>query len=126
MAEIRFDERVAIVTGAGGGIGRTHALLLAERGAKVVVNDLGGNVDGSGEGTAPADGVVAEITDAGGIAMPDYRPVDDFEAAEQLVQDVYDRWGRVDIVINNAGILRDRAFNNMTEDEFDRVYAVHL
>ncbi len=126
MADIRFDDRVAIVTGAGGGIGRSHALLLAERGAKVVVNDLGGNVDGSGEGTALASEVVEEIRSAGGTATPDFHPVDDFDAAEQIVQDTYDRWGRVDIVINNAGILRDRAFNNMTEDEFDRVYAVHL
>ena len=126
MAPIRFDDRVAIVTGAGGGIGRSHARLLAERGAKVVVNDLGGNVDGTGEGTALASEVVAEIRDAGGTAVPDFRPVDDFDAAEQIVQDAYDRWGRVDIVVNNAGILRDRAFNNMTESEFDRVYAVHL
>jgi len=126
MSEVRFDDRVAIVTGAGGGLGRTHALLLASRGAKVVVNDLGGARDGSGAGTAMADQVVSEIKAAGGEATPDYNGVNTAEGGEAIVKTALDAYGKVDIVINNAGILRDRAFHNQTEEDWDGVMAVHL
>jgi len=105
VSQIRFDERVAIITGAGGGLGRSHALLLASRGAKVVVNDLGGSVDGSGGGTSAADAVVEEIKAAGGEAIANYASVSDAEGAAAMVQSAIDAFGRVDIVINNAGIL---------------------
>ncbi len=126
MSEIRFDGRVAIVTGAGGGLGRAHALLLASRGAKVVVNDLGGARDGTGAGTAMADKVVEEIRAGGGEAVPDYHGVDTAEGGEAIVKTALDAYGKVDILINNAGILRDRAFHNLTEEDWDRVLAVHL
>ncbi len=126
MSEVRFDGRVAIVTGAGGGLGRAHALLLASRGAKVVVNDLGGARDGTGAGTAMADQVVKEIVDAGGEAVPDYHGVDTAAGGEAIVKTALDAYGKVDILINNAGILRDRAFHNLTEEDWDRVLAVHL
>ncbi|MEE8347839.1 MAG: SDR family oxidoreductase [Dehalococcoidia bacterium] len=126
MSEVRFDGRVAIVTGAGGGLGRAHALLLASRGAKVVVNDLGGARDGTGAGTAMADKVASEIKAAGGEATPDYNGVNTVEGGEALVKTALDAYGKVDIVINNAGILRDRAFHNQTEEEWDAVLSVHL
>jgi len=126
VSEIRFDGRVAIVTGAGGGLGRAHALLLASRGAKVVVNDLGGARDGTGAGTAMADKVVEEIRAGGGEAVPDYHGVDTAEGGEAIVKTALDAYGKVDILINNAGILRDRAFHNLTEEDWDRVLAVHL
>ncbi len=126
MSEVRFDDRVAIVTGAGGGLGRAHALLLASRGAKVVVNDLGGARDGTGAGTAMADKVASEIKAAGGEATPDYNGVNTVEGGEALVKTALDAYGKVDIVINNAGILRDRAFHNQTEEEWDAVLSVHL
>ena len=126
MSEVRFDGRVAIVTGAGGGLGRAHALLLASRGAKVVVNDLGGARDGTGAGTAMADQVVNEIKAAGGEATPDYHGVDTAEGGEAIVKTALDAYGKVDIVVNNAGILRDRAFHNMTEEDWEKVLAVHL
>ncbi len=126
MSEVRFDGRVAIVTGAGGGLGRAHALLLASRGAKVVVNDLGGARDGTGASTSMADQVVAEIKAAGGEAVADYHGVDTVEGGEAIVKTALDAWGKVDILINNAGILRDRAFHNMTEEDWDKVMAVHL
>jgi NAD(P)-dependent dehydrogenase (short-subunit alcohol dehydrogenase family) len=126
MSEIRFDDRVAIVTGAGGGLGRTHALLLASRGAKVVVNDLGGARDGTGGGTTMADQVVEEIRAAGGEATPNYDGVDTVAGGEALVKTALDAYGKVDILINNAGILRDRAFHNLTEEDWDKVQAVHL
>jgi NAD(P)-dependent dehydrogenase (short-subunit alcohol dehydrogenase family) len=126
MSEVRFDDRVAIVTGAGGGLGRAHALLLASRGAKVVVNDLGGARDGTGAGSAMADQVVAEIKAAGGQAAPDYHGVNTAEGGEAIVQTALDNFGKVDILVNNAGILRDRAFHNLTEEDWDMVLAVHL
>jgi NAD(P)-dependent dehydrogenase (short-subunit alcohol dehydrogenase family) len=126
MSDVRFDDRVAIVTGAGGGLGRSHALLLASRGAKVVVNDLGGARDGTGAGTAMADKVVEEIRAAGGEATPNYDGVDTVAGGESLVKTAVDAYGKVDILINNAGILRDRAFHNQTEDDWDKVLAVHL
>ncbi len=125
--ELRYDGKVAIITGAGGGLGRSHALLLASRGAKVVVNDLGGSVDGSGSGSAsPAEKVVAEIKAAGGEAVVDSHNVAQRESAAQIIKTALDNFGRVDIVINNAGILRDKSFRNMTPELFDPVMAVHL
>lgn len=125
--ELRYDGKVAIITGAGGGLGRSHALLLASRGAKVVVNDLGGSVDGSGSGSAtPAEKVVAEIKAAGGEAVVDSHNVAQKESAAQIIKTALDNFGRVDIVINNAGILRDKSFRNMTPELFDPVMAVHL
>ena len=126
MSEVRFDGRVAIVTGAGGGLGRAHALLLASRGAKVVVNDLGGARDGTGGGAAMADQVVNEIRAAGGEATPNYDGVDTMAGGESIVKTALDAYGKVDILVNNAGILRDRAFHNQTEDDWDKVMAVHL
>jgi NAD(P)-dependent dehydrogenase (short-subunit alcohol dehydrogenase family) len=126
MSDVRFDDRVAIVTGAGGGLGRGHALLLASRGAKVVVNDLGGARDGTGSGSAMADQVVAEIKAAGGEATPDYNGVDTAAGGEAIVKTAMDAYGKVDIVVNNAGILRDRAFHNQTEEDWDKVLLVHL
>ena len=122
---IRSDNRVAIVTGAGVGLGRSHALLLASRGAKVVVNDPGGSVDGSGGANAVADAVVAEIKAAGGEAVASYGSVSDAKAAQGIIDTAMDTWGRVDILVNNAGILRDKAFNNMTLEEYELVNAVH-
>jgi NAD(P)-dependent dehydrogenase (short-subunit alcohol dehydrogenase family) len=107
-------------------LGRAHALLLASRGARVVVNDLGGARDGSGAGTAMADQVAEEIRAAGGEAVPDYHGVDTVEGGEAIAQTALDTYGKVDILINNAGILRDRAFHNLTEEDWDRVLAVHL
>ncbi|MEV5706255.1 SDR family oxidoreductase [Actinoallomurus sp. NPDC052274] len=126
MAELRFDGRVAIVTGAGQGLGRQHALELAARGAKVVVNDLGGALDGTGASTGPAAEVVAEITKNGGEAVASTDNVATTEGAEAIVRTALDAFGRVDIVVNNAGILRDKSFKNMSPEEFDQVIAVHL
>lgn len=120
-----FEGKVAIVTGAGGGLGREHALLLAEYGAKVVVNDLGGSVDGSGQGDA-ADVVVEEIRAAGGEAVANKDSVSDREGAKNIVATAVDTYGTVDILINNAGILRDKSFKKMTLDEWDIVINVHL
>ncbi len=122
---IRFDGRVAIVTGAGNGLGRCHALELARRGAKVVVNDLGG--DRSGVGTSDAaEQVVEEIKAAGGDAMANGCSVTDYEAVEAMVQEAKERWGSVDILVNNAGILRDKTFAKMPLDDFAMVLDVHL
>jgi NAD(P)-dependent dehydrogenase (short-subunit alcohol dehydrogenase family) len=121
-----LDGKVAIVTGAGRGIGREHALALAAAGAKVVVNDLGGSLGGEGNDLAPAEAVVAEIRAAGGEAVADGENVADFAAAERLVAHAVEAFGRLDILVNNAGILRDRMLVNMTEDEWDAVIAVHL
>src|SRR3954469_16592918 len=118
--------KVAIVTGAGRGIGREHALALAAAGANVVVNDLGGSVAGEGSDATPAQGVVNEIVAAGGQAVANYDDVSSFTAAETMVQRAIDRYGRLDILVNNAGILRDRMLVNMTEEEWDSVIAVHL
>src|SRR5687768_1704185 len=108
--ELRFDDRVAIVTGAGNGLGRSHALLLAARGAKVVVNDLGGGIHGEGKSQSAADKVVDEIKAAGGTAVANYHSV---EEGGQIVQAALDAFGRIDIVVNNAGILRDVSFAKM-------------
>ncbi|EYF08740.1 peroxisomal multifunctional enzyme type 2 [Chondromyces apiculatus] len=121
--ELRFDGRVAIVTGAGGGLGRAHALLLASRGAKVVVNDLGGSMHGGGKNSAAADRVVEEIKAAGGEAAANY---DSVEEGGRIVQAALDHFGRIDIVINNAGILRDVTFHKMTEEDWDLIYRVHV
>ena len=122
---IRFDDQVAIVTGAGGGIGREHALELARRGAKVVVNDLGGSVDGSGTSDA-AEAVVQQIKDAGGEAIANGASVTDLSAIQDMVKEVMDKWGRIDILVNNAGILRDKSFHNVTLDDFNLVMDVHF
>ncbi|HEU4734779.1 MAG TPA: SDR family NAD(P)-dependent oxidoreductase [Kofleriaceae bacterium] len=121
--ELRFDGRVAIVTGAGGGLGRAHALLLAARGAKVVVNDLGGSHTGEGKSSSAADKVVAEIKDKGGEAVANYDSVED---GDKIVKTAVDAFGKVDIVINNAGILRDVSFQKMTQADWDLVYRVHV
>jgi NAD(P)-dependent dehydrogenase (short-subunit alcohol dehydrogenase family) len=127
MADIGFDNKVAIITGAGGGLGREHALLLASRGAQIVINDLGGTVDGSGEGTeGPAHTTAKEINDLGGVAVADTNSVATPEGGEAIVQTAVDAFGKVDIVINNAGILRDKAFHNMTPDLLNPVLDVHL
>lgn len=126
MDEIRFEGRVAVVTGAGGGLGRAHALLLASRGAKVVVNDLGGHTDGTGSGKAMADEVVGEIAEAGGEAVANYDSVDSWEGGESIVATAVDAYGKLDILINNAGILRDRSIGKMSEDEYRRVIEIHL
>ena len=123
---IRFDDRVAIVTGAGSGLGRSHAMLLASRGAKVVVNDPGGAVDGSGGQHAVADKVVAEIKAAGGQAVANYNSVADMKSAQNIVDTAVNTWGRCDILVNNAGILRDKAFNNMTMEDFEFTVQVHF
>jgi 3-oxoacyl-[acyl-carrier protein] reductase len=122
----RLAGKVAIVTGAGRGIGRGEALLLAQEGAAVVVNDLGGSPDGSGQAAGPADEVVAEITKAGGKAVANYDSVATMQGGERLVKQALDTFGRLDILVNNAGILRDRMVFNMSEEEWDAVVAVHL
>ncbi|WP_061539327.1 SDR family oxidoreductase [Collimonas fungivorans] len=121
--ELHYDGRVAIVTGAGNGLGRVHALLLGARGAHVVVNDLGGDVHGGGKSSAAADQVVAEIKAAGGSAIANYDSVED---GRQIVQTALDHFGGVDIVINNAGILRDSSFAKMSADDWDLIYRVHV
>ena len=121
-----LDGKVAIVTGAGRGIGREHALALADAGAKLVVNDLGGSLAGDGSDRGPAEHVVEEIRSAGGEAVANGENVADFAGAERLVRQAIDHFGRLDILVNNAGILRDRMLVNMTEEEWDAVIAVHL
>ena len=121
-----LDGKVALVTGAGGGLGRSHALLLAEEGAQVVVNDLGGARDGTGAGHNMADAVVAEIKEAGGDAVADYGSVCDPADAAAMAQRAVDTFGRIDICICNAGILRDKAFKNMTPELWDPVLDIHL
>jgi NAD(P)-dependent dehydrogenase (short-subunit alcohol dehydrogenase family) len=126
MSTLSFDGKVAIITGAGGGLGRQHALLLARRGALVVVNDLGGSVDGTGSSESAAQKVVDEITAAGGEAIANYDSVATPEGGESIVKTAVDTFGRIDIVINNAGILRDKSFHNMTPDLMNPVFDVHL
>ena len=124
--KIDFTGRVAIVTGAGGGLGREHALALAKRGAKVVVNDVGGARDGSGGSSSAAMAVVEEIKALGGEAIANGASVTDFAAVQEMVQEAMTAWGRVDILINNAGILRDKSFTKMELDDFKLVVDVHL
>jgi NAD(P)-dependent dehydrogenase (short-subunit alcohol dehydrogenase family) len=127
MSELRFDDRVAIVTGAGRGLGRAHAMLLAHRGAMVVVNDVGGSVNGAGSDTAPATETVEEILEAGGIAVPSCESVTTREGGAAIVEAAIDAFGRLDIVVNNAGILRDRSFHKASiEEHVDPVLDVHL
>lgn len=120
-----FDGRVAVITGAGGGIGRSHALEFAKRGAKVLVNDLGGDVHGVGRGNT-ADLVVEEIRDLGGDAIANRASVADKDSARSIVEDALNAFGRIDILVNNAGILRDKTFKKMTLEDFDLVIQVHL
>jgi NAD(P)-dependent dehydrogenase (short-subunit alcohol dehydrogenase family) len=126
MAQLDFDGRVAIVTGAGGGLGREHAKLLASRGARVVVNDVGGAIDGTGTNATPGEETVAAIAAAGGEAVLDTNSVATAEGGEAIVQTALDAFGQVDIVVNNAGILRDKAFHNMPDDLVQAVFDVHL
>jgi NAD(P)-dependent dehydrogenase (short-subunit alcohol dehydrogenase family) len=123
---IRFDGKVAIVTGAGGGLGRAHALALAKLGAKVVVNDLGGSLDGTGGNSAAAEAVVAEIKAAGGEAIANGASVSDDAGVAHLVKQTMDAWGRIDVLIANAGILRDKSFGKMELKDFTAVMDVHL
>lgn len=123
---IRFDNRVAIVTGAGNGLGREHALQLAARGAKVVVNDFGGAADGTGGSSEPAQRVVDEIVAAGGEAIAHGANVTNAEQVADMVDKALAKWGRIDILVNNAGILRDRAFGKMSMDDWNAVMAVHV
>ncbi len=123
---IRYDGKVAIVTGAGGGLGRSHAIELARRGAKVVINDLGGSVDGSGGSSEAALAVVAEIEAAGGEAIANGANVAKYDQVEAMVRQAMDKWGRVDILVNNAGILRDKSFSKGSLEDFQLVVDVHL
>ncbi|MCB1646831.1 MAG: SDR family oxidoreductase [Pseudomonadales bacterium] len=123
MSDIRFDGRVVIVTGAGNGLGRAHALEFGKRGAKVVVNDLGGSAFGEGADQRAADVVVEEIKAAGGEAVANYNSVTD---GDKIVQTALDSFGRIDIVINNAGILRDKTFHKMSDEDWDLIYDVHV
>ena len=126
MSDYRFDDRVAIITGAGGGLGRTYALELGLRGAKVVVNDLGGATDGTGGGSSMADQTVKEINEAGGTAVANYDSVATPEGGEAIVQTALDHFGQVDAVINNAGILRDVTFAKLPPKDLEAVIDVHL
>ena len=123
---IRFDDKVAIVTGAGGGLGKQHALELARRGAKVVINDLGGALDGSGGASEAANSVVDEIKSEGGVAMANGASVADQKGIASMIQETLDEWGQIDILVNNAGILRDKSFHKMTLEDFDAVMQVHF
>ncbi|AGA87733.1 MAG: serine/threonine protein kinase [Gammaproteobacteria bacterium HGW-Gammaproteobacteria-9] len=120
---IRFEDKVVIVTGAGGGLGRAHALLFARHGAKVVVNDLGGSTQGEGANSSAADRVVEEIRQAGGTAIANHDSVTD---GDRIVQQALDTYGRIDVVVNNAGILRDKTFHKMEDADWDLVYRVHV
>ena len=123
---ISFKDKVAIVTGAGGGLGRAHSLFLAKLGARVVVNDLGGSLDGSGGNSHASEKVVAEIVAAGGEAIANGASVSDDAGVAHLVKQTMDKWSRIDVLIANAGILRDKSFGKMTLDDFRAVVAVHL
>ena len=123
---IRFDGRVAVITGAGGGLGRAHALLLASRGAAVVVNDLGGSLDGVGGDAAAARQVVAEIEAAGGRAIPNFDDISTPEGAQRLIDAATQAFGRLDVLVNNAGILRDKTLHKMSPSDFEAVVRVHL
>lgn len=126
MSDVTFDNKVAVITGAGGGLGRCHALLLAERGARVVVNDVGGSAAGEGADASPADSVVKEIEAAGGVAVANYDSVATPEGGRAIVQTALDEFGQIDIVVNNAGILRDQSFAKMSDDNINSVLDVHL
>jgi NAD(P)-dependent dehydrogenase (short-subunit alcohol dehydrogenase family) len=126
MSEIRFDGRVAVITGAGGGLGKTYAKMLASRGASVVVNDLGGASDGTGGGTSMADETVKEINEAGGKAVANYDSVSTPEGGQNIIKSAVDNFGKVDIVINNAGILRDKSFAKLEPQHLEAVIDVHL
>lgn len=126
MTDVTFDGRVAVVTGAGGGLGRSHALLLAERGARVVVNDLGGTAAGEGADVTAAQRVVDEITAAGGEAVANHDSVSTPEGGAAIVQAALDAFGRIDVVVNNAGFLRDQSFAKMTTENIDAIIDVHL
>ncbi|MGH8012851.1 MAG: SDR family oxidoreductase [Candidatus Binataceae bacterium] len=121
-----LEGKVAIVTGAGRGIGREESLMMARHGAKVVVNDLGGHFDGTGQSRSPAEDVVKEIRAAGGEAVANFESVTDFKAAKRIVECALDNFGKLNVVVNNAGILRDRMIFNMSEEDFDAVLNVHL
>ncbi|HZP44453.1 MAG TPA: SDR family oxidoreductase [Candidatus Binataceae bacterium] len=121
-----LEGKVAVITGAGRGIGREEALLMAKQGAKVVVNDLGGHFDGTGQSRSPAEDVVKEIRAAGGEAVANFESVTDFKSAKRIIDCAIDNFGKLNIVVNNAGILRDRMIFNMSEEDFDAVVAVHL
>ncbi len=123
MSDVRFDDRVVVVTGAGNGLGRTYALEMGLRGASVVVNDLGGSAFGDGADQAAADVVVNEIKAAGGNAVANYDSVTD---GEKIIQTAMDTFGKVDVVVNNAGILRDKTFHKMTEEDWNLIYDVHV
>ena len=123
MTDLRFEDKVVIVTGAGNGLGRSHALEFGRRGAKVIVNDLGGSAFGDGSDKAAADVVVDEIKAAGGEAAANYDSVED---GDKIVQTAMDNFGRIDVVINNAGILRDKSFQKMTDEDWDLIYRVHV
>ena len=126
MSTVEFKDRVAIITGAGGGLGKSHAIELAKRGVKVVVNDLGGSVDGSGGSGTMAEQVVAEIVAAGGEAIANGANVTKEDEVAAMVGEAIERWGHVDILVNNAGILRDKSFSKMSMDDFRLVLDVHL
>ena len=126
MSEIRYDGRVAVITGAGGGLGKTYALMLASRGASVVVNDLGGSADGTGGGSSMADQAVKEIIEKGGKAVANYDSVSTPQGGEAIVQAALEHFGKVDIVINNAGILRDKSFAKLEPKDLEAVIDVHL
>jgi NAD(P)-dependent dehydrogenase (short-subunit alcohol dehydrogenase family) len=123
---VSYEGQVAIVTGAGRGLGRSYAMEIAKLGGKVVVNDLGGSVTGEASDARPAEEVVAEIKAAGGEAVPNFDSVSSYEGGYNMVKQAMDTWGRLDTIVCNAGILRDRAIHNMSEDEWDQVLAVHL
>ena len=123
---ISFENRVAIVTGAGGGLGKQHALELGRRGAKVVVNDLGGNVDGSGGSVSAAEDVAQEINEHGGIAIANAASVTDLDAVQGLIDETMSNWGRIDILVNNAGILRDKTFAKLEVENWHAIIDVHL
>jgi NAD(P)-dependent dehydrogenase (short-subunit alcohol dehydrogenase family) len=126
VSDIRFDGRVAVITGAGGGLGKTYALDLARRGASIVVNDLGGSADGTGGGSSMADATVKEITEAGGTAVANYDSVATPDGGKGIIQSALDEFGKVDILINNAGILRDKSFLKLEPKDLEAVIDVHL
>jgi NAD(P)-dependent dehydrogenase (short-subunit alcohol dehydrogenase family) len=126
MSEIRFDGRVAVITGAGGGLGKTYALELARRGASVVVNDLGGSADGRGGSSSMADATVKEINEAGGKAVANYDSVSTPEGGKAIIQTALDHFGKVDVLVNNAGILRDKSFAKLEPQDLEAILDVHL